>query len=377
MLICIFFSLLLNNLAYSKEDLTEAQTRLDTITKSVQRIETKIAKNVKNHELVKKELAKLDKEIGKLHHHISQSKSKISNNKSQHQQLQKEKQQLKEALKVQSKLFKKQVRMAYVTNSQSKWKLLLSQTSLQNAGKNALIYDYIHQARLEEMEQINQLAEKIKVNQEALMRQQSQLEALLQQHDQEQSILANVRHQKQQAHTTLKNRIDHDKAALVSEKKQQKRLKKLLSKLKSEQTRVAKGKFASNTGKLKWPVKGKLQHKFGERSADAEWNGVSILAERGTDVLAIFSGEVVFADWFDHYGWLLIVDHGEDSMSLYAHAEGLYKNAGDYVTQGEVIAVVGDSGDAQQTGLYFEIRRQGAPVDPAGWCVYPKMAYSP
>ena len=63
-------------------------------------------------------------------------------------------------------------------------------------------------------------------------------------------------------------------------------------------------------------------------------------------------------------------------MSLYAHAEGLYKNVGDYVTQGEVVAVVGDSGDTQQTSLYFEIRRQGTPVDPAAWCVYPKLPYS-
>ena len=64
-------------------------------------------------------------------------------------------------------------------------------------------------------------------------------------------------------------------------------------------------------------------------------------------------------------------------MSLYAHAEGLYKDVDDEVTKGEIIAVVGDSGDVLQSGLYFEIRRQGTPVDPSSWCVTPKMAYSP
>ena len=100
-------------------------------------------------------------------------------------------------------------------------------------------------------------------------------------------------------------------------------------------------------------------------------------AERGSEIQAIYPGTVVFSDWFDHYGWLVIIDHGGGFMSLYAHAEGLYKNVDDYVTQGELIAVVGDSGDVDQTSLYFEIRRQGTPVDPADWCVYPNMAYSP
>ena len=104
---------------------------------------------------------------------------------------------------------------------------------------------------------------------------------------------------------------------------------------------------------------------------------MSIQADRGSEIQAIYPGTVVFSDWFDHYGWLVIIDHGSGFMSLYAHAEGLYKNVDDYVTQGELIAVVGDSGDVDQTNLYFEIRRQGTPVDPANWCVYPKMAYSP
>ena len=85
----------------------------------------------------------------------------------------------------------------------------------------------------------------------------------------------------------------------------------------------------------------------------------------------------MFSDWFDHYGWLIIIDHGDGYLSLYAHAEGLYKQLDDQVTKGEVIAIVGDSGDVDEASLYFEIRRQGAPVDPASWCVTPKMAYSP
>ena len=84
----------------------------------------------------------------------------------------------------------------------------------------------------------------------------------------------------------------------------------------------------------------------------------------------------MFSDWFQGYGWLLIIDHGDNFMSLYAHAEGLLKNVGDAVKKGENIALVGDSGGAPLPSLYFEIRRQGAPVDPTDWCTVPKLAYS-
>ena len=72
----------------------------------------------------------------------------------------------------------------------------------------------------------------------------------------------------------------------------------------------------------------------------------------------------------------MIIDHGNEFMSLYAHAEALHKNVGDSVKQGEKIALVGDSGGVPQPSLYFEIRRQGVPVNPADWCTVPKLAYS-
>ena len=372
----MIFSHLQLNLAIGQENISDTQKRLNTITNNVHKIETNIAKNVKNHELVRKEMAKLDREIGHLHQQISLSESKIADSKKRFQVLQKEKQQLSDELNKQSHLFQRQVKLAYVTGQQSKWKLLLSQNSLQNVGKNGVIYDYIHQARLAEMERIHHLAQQIKQNQDQISHQQEKLESLLQQYDQEQSVLSQARAQKQQYQASLQTKIDEDKKALKDQQKQQLRLKKLLSKLTAEQPEKVKGKFAALSGQLKWPVHGKIHYKFGDKTSGTEWNGVSILAERGSEIVAIYSGEVVFADWFDHYGWLVIVDHGDGFMSLYAHAEGLYKNVGDYVTQGEVVAVVGDSGDTQQTSLYFEIRRQGTPVDPAAWCVYPKLPYS-
>jgi septal ring factor EnvC (AmiA/AmiB activator) len=76
---------------------------------------------------------------------------------------------------------------------------------------------------------------------------------------------------------------------------------------------------------------------------------------------------VVFADWLRGFGNLLILDHGDGYMSLYGNNESLFKQTGDRVRGGEAIAAVGASGGNEQTGLYFELRHQGKPVDPLQW----------
>ncbi|MEJ2416360.1 MAG: peptidoglycan DD-metalloendopeptidase family protein, partial [Exilibacterium sp.] len=128
--------------------------------------------------------------------------------------------------------------------------------------------------------------------------------------------------------------------------------------------------FAKLRGKLPWPTKGAIVHSFGSsRSAGKmKWNGVMINASQGAEVTAIHRGQVVFADYLRGHGLLMIVDHGDNYMSLYAHNQALYKTTGDRVKAGEVIANVGNSGGLARAGLYFEIRFRGQPTNPAKWC---------
>ena len=91
-------------------------------------------------------------------------------------------------------------------------------------------------------------------------------------------------------------------------------------------------------------------------------------AGEGDEVKAISHGRVAFADWLRGYGMVIILDHGDGYMSLYGHNQSLYKETGDWVEVGETVATVGDSGGAERSGLYFEIRRNGKPTDPVRWC---------
>jgi septal ring factor EnvC (AmiA/AmiB activator) len=95
--------------------------------------------------------------------------------------------------------------------------------------------------------------------------------------------------------------------------------------------------------------------------------GVLIAAAAGTTVKAVADGRVVFSDWMNGYGLILIVDHGNGYMSLYAHNDALLRDAGDSVRRGDALASVGNSGGQGRAALYFELRRNGQPVNPDAW----------
>ena len=98
------------------------------------------------------------------------------------------------------------------------------------------------------------------------------------------------------------------------------------------------------------------------------WQGVSIPAAEGASVQAIHHGRVVYADWLRGSGLLLIIDHGDGYMSLYANNQSLLREVGEWVNAGTPVSTAGNTGGQEESGLYFEIRHQGKPTDPARWC---------
>lgn len=125
---------------------------------------------------------------------------------------------------------------------------------------------------------------------------------------------------------------------------------------------------ALKVGGLGWPLSGNLLARFGGRMPDGRTSaGVLIGAPTGSTVTAVADGSVVFSEWMTGYGLILIVDHGNGYMSLYAHNESLLRDAGERVKRGDAVAKVGTSGGQGTPALYFELRRNGQPVDPSSW----------
>ena len=161
------------------------------------------------------------------------------------------------------------------------------------------------------------------------------------------------------------------KKFVADEQQLQQLLKEIRNIMPSMLTEIDKREtFSKRRGQLKWPVKGKVKRIFGKsrQAANLKWNGVLISSNEGNNVRAISHGRVAYADWLRGYGMLVIIDHGDGYMTLYGYNQALYKETGDWVEEGEVIASVGRSGGQLKSGLYFEVRVKGQPSNPAKWC---------
>jgi len=185
--------------------------------------------------------------------------------------------------------------------------------------------------------------------------------------------------QRQKAKHALWEKVRHD-ARLQRQRdaglaRQEAALRRLLeglgSTLLSADTATKWVPMRKRKGRLPWPVKGKIIAHFGSRPAPGRPRlaGVELAPRHGSgQVKAIAAGQVRYADWFGGYGLMLIVDHGDGLMTVYAHNDVLYKSLGDWVEAGDALADAGSTGWVRDVRLYFEMRDGGNAVNPVRWC---------
>ena len=189
-----------------------------------------------------------------------------------------------------------------------------------------------------------------------------------------QRALADQQAVRQQAIADISATLQTDQQRLAELERDQERLNALLGEIqdvavRSENLSPANLQpFADTRGTLAMPVNGAPANRFGERrNADIRWRGWLISAEQGEPVQAVHGGRVIYSDWLRGQGLLVVIDHGDGWLSLYARNHSLLRRVGDRVKSGDLVARAGASGGSEASGLYFEIRRDGKPVDPADW----------
>jgi len=268
--------------------------------------------------------------------------------------------------------FSTQMQHAYKIESDNKIKTIFASTKHVNPELILTYHKYICAARLEQMQNIKHTLQVIGENKQKIKQQTKILQGLeLGQQKQKQEL---VKAQQEYSKTLglLKNKIQTQGQKLVKLIKDKKELEKLIERLNRLSMQSKAGQAPSYTKICKnfvWPTKGIIKVHFGSAIEQSSWSssGVMVKAPAGQAVRAISAGKVVYADWFNGYGLLLIIDHGNGYMSLYGHNKGFSKKLQDRVDAGEVVAAVGNS-DSQETGLYFAIRCNGKPVNPENWC---------
>ncbi|MCG8292501.1 murein hydrolase activator EnvC family protein [Pseudomonas entomophila] len=414
--------------AFAADERAQTQQQLDATRQDIAELKKMLGKLQEEKSGVQKDLKATETDIGNLEKQVEALQQELKKTEGELERLDHEKKKLQSARSEQQRLIAIQARSAYQNNGREEYlKLLLNQQNPEKFARTLTYYDYLSKARTEQLRTFNETLRQLANVEQDIGRQQEQLlaqradldsqrQALESERGKRQQVLAKLnsdmkeRDQKLQAReqdqadlgkvlktieeTLARQAREAEEArqrALLAKQEEEKRLKEqalaaardntpeetpkkartLLGPVVSSDGANYGGAFSAARGKLPWPVNGRLLARFGDTrggDARAKWDGVMIGASAGTQVRAVHGGRVVFADWLRGAGLLVILDHGNGYLSLYGHNQSLLKSAGDIVKAGEAISTVGDSGGQDSAGLYFAIRQQGRPTDPAQWC---------
>ncbi len=256
------------------------------------------------------------------------------------------------------------LRAAYMTGRQEPLKILLNQTSPVSTGRALTYYGYLTRERTSRIDAIRGQVAHLKELAVAVLKQSDELRILSNQARLQLVDLQATRVVRTETTLTLQKQVSSSNEELARLKREESTVESLVADLErvlQDFPIDTQQPFNSLRGRLPWPVTGHLK----ASPAGALRNGVLIETTRAARVRAPYFGRVVYADWLQGLGLLMIVGHGNGYLSLYGHTEVLYKSVGDWVAPGDVIAAFGDTATAPQ--LYFEIREGRKPVDAKRW----------
>lgn len=320
-----------------------------------------------NLETNEKNISDLLKKIQTIETDLEKGENKIS-------RLTAEQKELHVAKSEQQKHIGRQIRAAYQIGNQEYLKVLLNQEDPNKISRMLTYYDYFNRARARQIESYNETIVQLRNITSLIETENLILEDNRKSLQVEQKEVIRVQIEKRKILVTLNREISTTGKALDKKIGDRDQLEQLIERIQAGIVNLPGPKdlapFVTLKGQLLLPVAGRISHRYGNNrfAGRLKWSGVMIEAPEGEPVHAVHYGRVVFSDWLRGFGLLLIINHGEGYMSLYGHNQVLYRQTGEWVTAGETIAAVGDTGGQNRSGLYFEIRVAGKTADPQLWC---------
>jgi murein hydrolase activator len=266
-----------------------------------------------------------------------------------------------------------QAQAAYMIGRQEELKLLLNQSNPASLGRTLAYYGYFAEQRSQKIRSIQDEETRLQQLVAEIERQSRDLQTLEDDATNEIAGLQHARAERSVAVAALTKKLASSNQELGNLKREEQAVETLvadLARMLQDFPVDPSQSFDHMRGKLPWPVLGRMSTRYqaprDNSAGGVRWNGVMIDTTRGAKVRAAFFGRVVYADWLQGLGLLMIIGHSGGYMTLYGHAEVLYKSVGDWVSPGEVIAALSDTEGANPQ-LYFEIREGRKTVDPKAW----------
>ncbi len=357
-------------------DPKEAEARLDEVRNRIKSMSRRLAADTRDRDALASALHRAERRISDLSRELGEIEARLATKRTHLKSLERNRGERRASVAAQSRELKRHIRAAYMLGTQDRLKLLLNQGDTTAASRAFTYYEYFNRARARRIQALRQEISALQQIETSIRNETSELEDLKRRNAEAKASLETEFGRRRQAVAMLNARIDQAGSQMARLEEDERRLTALIKKLEEELADLSiplefqQIPFQKLKGKLPWPIPGSIRNRFGTQRpvSDLKWQGVVISGKRGEPVRAISYGRVAFADWLRGFGFLVILDHGDGYMSLYGYAQALSREVGDWVQAGEIIASVGDSGGQAETALYFEIRHNGVPFNPAGWC---------
>ena len=379
------------------------QSSLKKISQEINELSKNLNSNKSKLESEQTQLLKAEKELYSINKRLEEARLGADAAREQVERLNETEKQLLEQQSKSRKALAELIRSNYKNGTPSQLKMVLNQENPYAVGRLNNYQYYFSEAITQKFSQLQTQVQATKDLRAEQKRRATELQSL----EQEQEFLKRSREQQYQqrksAVAKLNVKVAETQTKLKKLKADRSRLNSLLvnlQKQKAELERVerarqeaerlaaekakkegskppkkvvrkpVKGGFIKQKGRLTCPVSATAKTKFGQRLVASGMRSEGMFYDTGdsVEVASIFRGQVLFADFLKGFGLLLIVDHGDDHISLYGHNKVLYKKVGDSVETNEVISMTGTTGGLKSHGLYFEIRNNTTPIDPKKWC---------
>ncbi len=410
----LFYALLLSPAVQA-----DARTDKHKVEREIKKLGTRIGKQKKESAYLNTLITQLEKELGELAAQQHRTEQKITAVEKRLRKTDIEKTELGDQLKQQQTALAQQLQAMHTAGEQSHLRLLLLQDKPADMSRHIQYFNILNRYRTQKINEFNKTRQKLEAVTQQAAKERTELfglnEKLAVQKRDVKKKLATREQALQKVNSDLNNdekrfnKLKQQEAALqqtidritqASRQKQQTAARREAAKHPAEQrtqpqvpqrvqpnpqapsvtkqrqpdgkkvaiTRTPNRAFSKMRGKLSWPVNGRVIHNYGsQRNEKQRWEGIVIAAPGGEKVTAIAPGTVVFANWMDGYGHLIMIEHDRNYLSLYGYNRAVFKQSGQRVRAGETIAAIGNSSGQHQNALYFGIRHNSVPQNPAHW----------
>ena len=367
--IVLALGLLAAGAVQAQTEAVDAEQRLDEVDRELGALNTWLENADNRLSKLQSDISKVDDEVAKFNRRIRGLRGEVTDARHSLALLRDQRSEVEDRRIDQANRIARHVRAAQRLGGSEFFKMLLNRESPDKVDRLVRYHRYFVRARLDALDAY---ADTLKRLEEIGQATRDRERLLAAQEDELQSRMASLAERRRERETLVESLRREMRDKTVSRDqlvRDRKRLQALLAQIHERLSETPGVSFAASKGRMHWPLSGRVLHHFGDPRADGRlrWEGIYVAAPDGTEINAIHSGRVVFADWLRGFGLLTIIDHGNRYMSLYGNADVLLKQTGDWVEGGETIASAGSSGGRGVSGLYFEVRANGRPTNPASW----------